>query len=78
MRDGDEMSERSARFVFAEEVMEDFEISKPAAYKKIQSLNKQLKEQGYVTVSGKIPREFYNKVCYWKNQKERMSSNQTE
>lgn len=39
-------------------------ISLGYAYKLLRKLNKELADQGYVTVAGKIPRAFWEKKFY--------------
>lgn len=55
---------KSTMFVRAEEVAEDLEVSKPHAYKLIREMNEELKERGYMTVSGRISRQFYEERFY--------------
>lgn len=38
-----------------------FGISKSMAYKIIHQLNDELKEQGYITIQGKVPKEYFYK-----------------
>lgn len=51
-------------YVNVNEVMERLEMKEPTAYKLIQKLNKELKNKGYITVSGKVPRKYFNERCY--------------
>lgn len=51
------MSEKN--FLTAADVSEYMGISVPLAYKIIRKLNDELKAQGYITVSGKINRRFF-------------------
>ena len=46
-------------FVKVDKVMEDMDISKPMAYKFIAEWNAELKEMGYVTLAGRVPRAYY-------------------
>lgn len=49
----------------ADEVAEELGISKAYAYKVMQGLNKELREMGYLTISGKVnARYFKKKFCY--------------
>ena len=53
-----------------EEVAEELGISKSYAYKIVRILNEELKKKGYLTISGRVSREYFmEKVCY--NGKER-------
>ena len=52
-------------FIRAEEVAEMLDVSKSYAYKIVQRLNAQLKAKGYLTVSGRVSRQYFlEKVCY--------------
>ncbi|MCD8002683.1 MAG: DNA-binding protein [Clostridia bacterium] len=52
-------------FMTAEEVANDLNISKSFAYKIIQQLNSELKEKGYLTISGRVNRQYLlERVCY--------------
>ena len=51
------MSEK--RFLTAADVAEYMGISIPMAYKIIRKLNDELKEQGFITVSGKVNRCYF-------------------
>ena len=46
------------RFLNAQDVAEYLEVSKSMAYKLIQQLNRELKEQGYITIAGKVSRVY--------------------
>lgn len=48
----------------ANEVAEILKVSKAQAYKVIRIFNNELKEQGYFTVNGKVPRAYLEKRIY--------------
>ena len=52
-------------YVAADEVAGDWGISKSQAYKIIQKLNRQIREQfpDAIIVSGKVSRAYYNRCC---------------
>ena len=52
-------------YVDAEEVARDWGISKSQAYKIIQKLNRQIREQfpDAIIVSGKVSRVYYDRCC---------------
>jgi len=58
-----------AVFIKAEEIAKELGISKPYAYKLIQKMNTELKAKGYITISGRISRQYFNEKLYG-NQKE--------
>lgn len=45
-------------YIGAQELMELLPIKKTKAYELIRKANKELKEQGYFTISGKAPRAY--------------------
>ena len=54
-----------------EEVAQELGISKSHAYKVIHKLNAELREKGYLTISGRVNRNFFmEKFCYGKTGKE--------
>lgn len=52
------------RFLNASDVSEYMGISKPMAYKIIRKLNDELVSQGYIIVSGKISRKYFEQKVY--------------
>ena len=58
-------------FMRVEEVAQELGISKSHAYKVIHKLNAELREKGYLTISGRVNRNFFmEKFCYGKTGKE--------
>ena len=51
-------------FINVTEVSEKFGISRSQAYKVIREWNRELKEMGYYTKAGSVPRAFFEKKCY--------------
>ena len=56
--------QRQNYMITAEEVAESMGISLGYAYKLLRKLNTERADQGYVTVSGKRPRAFWEKKFY--------------
>jgi hypothetical protein len=54
------------------DVIEILGVSKSKAYKVIREMNDQLAEEGYLTVAGKVPRNYFEKRWYG-SREERMS-----
>ncbi len=52
------------RFMQAEDVAEELSVSVSYAYKIIRQLNAELKEKGFITISGRVSREYFNKRVY--------------
>lgn len=52
-------------FMNVEDVAQELGVSKSYAYKVVQKLNGELKEKGYLTVSGRVNRKYFmEKFCY--------------
>lgn len=58
------------RFVSAEEVAEDFGVSRTKAYEMIRKLNEELEEKGYLTVRGRVSRKYYLERTYGEKESE--------
>ena len=57
------MNEHS--FMRVDDVARELGVSKSYAYKLIQRLNAELREKGYLTISGRVSRRhFTEKLCY--------------
>lgn len=51
-------------FVRADEVAAELGVSKPYAYKLVRKLNKELEQKGFLTISGRVSREYYREKIY--------------
>ena len=52
-------------YLTAEEVAETMGVAVPTAYKIIRRLNKELKDKGYITIAGRVNRNYFiEKTCY--------------
>ncbi|MFI3254492.1 MAG: hypothetical protein R3Y63_09185 [Eubacteriales bacterium] len=51
-------------FMRVEEVATELGVSKSYAYKLVQKLNEELKEMGYLTVSGRVSRSYFEEKLY--------------
>lgn len=48
-----------------EEVAEELQVSKSHAYKIVKRLNDEMKNMGYLTISGRVNRQYFLKrTCY--------------
>ena len=54
------------RFMKVNEVAEELEVSVPYAYKIIRKLNEELEDKGYLTVKGRINRDYFYERIYRK------------
>lgn len=57
-------------FISAEEIKEIVGISKSKGYSLIQELNAELKEKGYLTVTGRVSRKYFEERFYGLLEKE--------
>lgn len=53
------------QYVTAKEVAEIMGVSEGKAYGVIRELNSQLKDQGYITIAGKVNRTFFEEKCLY-------------
>ena len=51
-------------FIKAAEIASELGVSKPYAYKLIQKMNIELKNKGYITISGRVSRQYYEEKLY--------------
>jgi len=54
----------SSIFIKADEVANELGVSKPYAYKLVQKMNAELKKKGYLTISGRVNRQYYHEKIY--------------
>ena len=52
------------KFIRAEEVAQELSVSKPYAYKLIRQLNEELKAKGFITISGRVNRQYFYERLY--------------
>lgn len=63
----------STTFMKVQDVADKLGISKSYAYKIVQQLNEELKAQGFITISGRVNKQYFlERVCYGTAEKERM------
>ena len=59
-------------FMKVEEVAEVLGVSKSYAYKIVQQLNNELKKKGFLTISGRVNKQYFmEKTCYSADNKEK-------
>lgn len=51
-------------FFTADEVAEQLGISKPMAYKIIRKMNEELAKQGFITIAGKVSKQYFSEKIY--------------
>lgn len=52
------------KFIRADDVARELCVSKPYAYKLIRKLNEELKAQGFITISGRVNRQYFYERLY--------------
>lgn len=58
-------------FMRVEDVARELGVSKSYAYKIVQKLNQELREKGYITISGRVNRQYFlERTCYIQCKKE--------
>ena len=61
----------STSFMKVDEVAQELGISKSYAYKIVQKLNAELKEKGFMTISGRVNKQYFmERTCYGAERKE--------
>ena len=48
------------RFIRADDVAQELNVSKPYAYKIIRKLNEELKAKGGLTIAGRVTRQYFD------------------
>lgn len=67
------MAEQS--FMKVDEVVEVLCVSKSYAYKIVQKLNTEPKSMGYLTISGRVSKQYFlKKVCYTEKRVQKIDS----
>lgn len=55
----------STTFMKVQDVADELGVSKSYAYKIVQKLNEELKSQGFITISGRVNKQYFlERVCY--------------
>ena len=62
----------STSFMRVDEVAQELGISKSYAYKIVQKLNAELSSKGFLTISGRVNKQYFmERTCYCATKKER-------
>jgi len=61
---GEIMAKVQSAYITANEVAEYCGVSKSMAYKIIHQMNDDLKSNGYYTISGRVPRSYFNEKIH--------------
>lgn len=52
------------QFMRADEVARELEVSRSYAYRLIQQLNAELQTKGYITIAGRVNRQYFRERLY--------------
>lgn len=52
------------KFIRVEEVAQELSVSKPYAYRLIRQLNEELKAKGFITITGRVNRQYFDERLY--------------
>jgi len=55
-------------FIRVDEMVSELQISKPYAYKLMREMNEELEKKGYMTISGRVSRQYFEEKFYGINQ----------
>ena len=61
---GERDEQMANQFIRADEVAKELGISRSYAYKLIRQLNQELKERGFLTIAGRINRDYLKERLY--------------
>ena len=59
------------KFIRAEEVAQELSVLKPYVYKLIRQLNEELKEKGFITITGRVNRQYFYESLYGAGKEEK-------
>ena len=51
-------------FIAASEVAKELGVSKPFAYKLVKQMNEDLAKKGFITIAGRVSRQYYREKIY--------------
>ncbi len=51
-------------YVRVDTIIKDLQISKPLAYKLMKEMNDELRKKGFMVISGRVPRAYYQERFY--------------
>ena len=52
------------RFIRVDEVGAELDVSKPYAYKLVREMNEELKQKGFLTIPGRVSRNYFEEKFY--------------
>lgn len=51
-------------FIKVDEMVSELKISKPYAYKLMRDMNEELQKKGYMTIAGRVSRQYFEEKFY--------------
>ena len=51
-------------FIRVDDMVSELQISKPYAYKLMREMNEELRKKGFMTISGRVSRQFFEEKFY--------------
>ena len=51
-------------FIRVDDMVSELQISKPYAYKLMREMNEELRKKGFITISGRVSRQFFEEKFY--------------
>ena len=51
-------------FIRVDDMVNELQISKPYAYKLMREMNNELKKKGFMTIAGRVSRQYYEEKFY--------------
>ncbi len=51
-------------FIKVEEIAKELDVSKPYAYKLVREMNEELRKKGFITIAGRVSREYFKEKFY--------------
>ena len=63
------------QFMRADEVARELEVSRSYAYRLIQQLNAELRAKGYITIAGRVNRQYFRERLYETSQRKEGNTN---
>ena len=55
---------RKNLFIRVDDMVSELQISKPYAYKLMREMNEELKKKGFITIAGRVSRQYFEEKFY--------------
>ena len=57
-------------FIRVDDMVSELQISKPYAYKLMREMNEELRKKGFITIAGRVSRQYFEEKFYGIKQEE--------